>query len=54
MLLETGKRNQSTDAVLGNILNCALTLQKLAGFQFSWLLTFCELYLAAQILKMQR
>lgn len=33
----------------GNTLNSALILQKLVGFQSSWLLTFCKLYLAAFI-----
>lgn len=48
-VIENDERNQSTDAVFGNILNGPLMLQKLVGFQSSWVLTFCELYLAAFI-----
>lgn len=55
-LLKTNERNQSTDAVFGNILNSPLILQKLVGFLSSWVLTFYGLYLAAficSVLKMQ-
>lgn len=43
-LLKTAEKKQSTNAMYGNVLNCALVVEKLVGFQSSWHLTFCELF----------
>lgn len=53
-LLKTDEKKQSTDAVYGNFLNCALMLEKLVGFQSSWHLTFCELFGCFAVFRFQK